>query len=634
MMAGDHPPCGASIPVRAEDEGAIEALLTECRGLGLQRIRLVFPLCAAGEDAARVCYQRIVERAAASFEVVGAFARPEAQGRVPVRARDGANYLAGVVRLANAVGGHCDWFELADPLGPTAWPDHSQTSAALLADLVEWVGTPVALGGLPLDPAWLGAARDAGVLAPFGALAFPEVIATGVPAAQALATVRTVCERQGLWFTPDHSAEQPPHGERPEHRLARESEWLEASPARVFLPWAPETGAYAQNGASAGREHSKRLLRLGGAARLQRIARQAAASPPELGYDLITGGAGFVGSNLAARLAADGRSVLVFDSLARPGTEQNLEWLSQRFPGQIHSVLADVREREAVGNAVDGARRVFHLAAQVAVTTSLAQPRADHAVNVTGTLNVLEALRHCAHPPPLLLTSTNKVYGDLGGLDLRRGPGGYEPADAELRSRGIDEDMPLALSSPYGCSKGAADQYAVDYARSFGLPSVVFRMSCVYGPRQFGNEDQGWVAHFTRRALRGEPISLYGDGYQVRDLLYIDDLVAAMLVAMDHLPGIAGRAFNIGGGAERALSLLGLLQHLERLNGVLPPVQMADWRAGDQRYYVSDSTRFRNLTGWSPRVDVPDGVGRLYHWMQAHEGVGNAPVTADDRIAL
>ncbi len=619
--------CGASIPVQRDQEAAAQALLAECRTLGVHRVRLVFPLGDARADAARERYARIAEEAAASFELVSAFARSARGSLAPVCAREGAGYVADVVRMANAVGPYCDWFELADPLGPPAWPDRSKASAALLRELTEWIGTPVALGGLPLDRAWLSAARDADVLAPFGALAFAQSVPAGAPA---LATARTVCERQALWITPERASVQRDH---PAHRLAQVADWFEDSPTQVFVPLVPDAGDHAHGDARADGACSKRLLRLAGAEGLQRCARRAAA-PPTSGYDLVTGGAGFVGSNLAARLAGAGRSVLVFDSLARAGTEENLEWLSQKFPGQIHPVLADVREREAVDCAVAGAERVFHLAAQVAVTTSLAEPRADHDVNVAGTLNVLEALRRRAQPPPLLLTSTNKVYGDLGGLSLRRTPSGYEPADAGLRARGIDEDMPLSLSSPYGCSKGAADQYALDYARSFGLASVVFRMSCVYGPRQFGNEDQGWVAHFTRRTLRGEPISVYGDGDQVRDLLFVDDLIAAMLAAMDRLPEIAGCAFNIGGGAERALSLNALLQRLERLHGVLPPVQKGAWRAGDQCYYVSDSTRFSKATGWRPRVDVNAGVQRLYQWMQAHEGAERAPATAADRIAL
>ncbi len=631
-------PCGASIPVHFEDERAVEALLAECSNLGVTRVRLELPVCSAGDDGARERYRRIAGAAASSFRVIAAFARRDpTRSLAPVRARNGTGYSAGVIRLADSVGEYCDWFELADPLGPVAWPDTSEASAGLLGDLVDWIGTPVALGGLPLDAVWLRTAEEAGVLAPFGALAFPETMPAGAHTTQALAAARSVCQRQALWLTPDRAPDGPARGERPERRLARTADWLETVSAQVFLPLSPITRGGDLTVAQAEHaeiERSKRLLRLGGIDGLHRIARQAAVTAPRSGYDLITGGAGFVGSNLAARLARDGRSVVVFDSLARAGTEENLAWLCREFPGRIHPVLADVRERDVLGGVVAGAGRVFHLAAQVAVTTSLEQPREDHAVNVTGTLNLLEALRRRSQPPPLLMTSTNKVYGDLGGLALCRGMCGYEPADTNVRARGIDEDTPLALSSPYGCSKGSADQYVLDYARSFGLPTAVFRMSCIYGPRQFGNEEQGWVAHFVRRTLDGDPITIYGDGHQVRDLLFVDDLVAALLGAMEHLPAIAGRAFNIGGGPERALSLNGLLEHLHGLHGSVPPVQMEDWRAGDQRYYVSDTSRFRAATGWAPAVDVGAGVAQLYEWMRARDDAPRMSEAGEQRMAL
>jgi CDP-paratose 2-epimerase len=327
---------------------------------------------------------------------------------------------------------------------------------------------------------------------------------------------------------------------------------------------------------------------------------------------LITGGAGFIGTNLADRLLAAGRRVRILDDLSRRGVEDNLAWLEDRHGSALQVQLGDVCEPAVVLRAMRGAETVFHLAAQVAVTTSLEDPVNDFAVNLTGSVNVLEAARAQAAPPPVVFTSTNKVYGGLEDIRLRKNGPGYEPVDGRTRRWGIGESRPLAFCTPYGCSKGAADQYVLDYARSYGMPTSVFRMSCIYGPHQCGNEDQGWVAHFALRALSDEPITLYGDGRQVRDLLFVEDLVDALLLARDRMETIAGRAFNIGGGPDRAVSLLDVLDHIGRLRGAAPDVRFGPWRTGDQRYYVTDTRRFAALTGWRPRVTPAQGIARLY----------------------
>ncbi|TFZ04339.1 NAD-dependent epimerase/dehydratase family protein [Ramlibacter rhizophilus] len=337
------------------------------------------------------------------------------------------------------------------------------------------------------------------------------------------------------------------------------------------------------------------------------------------GVTLITGGAGFVGSNLADRLLAQGRRVRVLDSLQRPGVEQNLQWLRRTHGDALEVSVADVRDARAVREAVAGATQVYHFAAQVAVTTSLADPREDFEVNAAGTLNVLEAVRASDAPPPLLLTSTNKVYGGLADVPLVLEGQRYLPQDAQWRARGVSEARPLDFHSPYGCSKGTADQYAIDYARSYGLTTLVFRMSCIYGPRQFGTEDQGWVAHFLLRALRGERITLYGDGRQVRDILFVDDLVDAFLLAERNAPRLCGRAFNIGGGPANTISLLDLVDRIEQLHGTRPGLEFDAWRTGDQRYYVSDTGAFEAATGWRPRVDTQAGIERLYGWLAERE---------------
>ena len=334
-------------------------------------------------------------------------------------------------------------------------------------------------------------------------------------------------------------------------------------------------------------------------------------------HTLVTGGAGFVGTNLADRIASEGGRVLVLDDLSRAGVEQNLRWLTERHGGTVDVEIADVCDRDAVGRAIAHAHRVVHLAAQVAVTTSLDEPVRDAAVNLQGTINVLEAARARRRPPAILFTSTNKVYGGLDDVELAERSTRYEPVDERLRARGIDERRPLRFCTPYGCSKGAADQYVLDYADSYGLATTVFRMSCVYGPHQFGTEDQGWVAHFLIRALEDAPITVFGDGKQVRDLLYVDDLVEACTCALDDAERLAGRAFNIGGGARNCVSLIELLELVEELNGQPPTVEFAPWRAGDQRYYVSDTAAFEAATGWRPRTSPHDGVRHLHEWLRA-----------------
>ncbi|WP_431112751.1 NAD-dependent epimerase/dehydratase family protein [Variovorax paradoxus] len=331
---------------------------------------------------------------------------------------------------------------------------------------------------------------------------------------------------------------------------------------------------------------------------------------------LITGGAGFVGANLAHRLLSEGHRVLVFDNLSRPGVERNLDWLQQNHPTGLDVAVADIRDASAVERAVARADHVFHFAAQVAVTTSLVDPREDFAVNALGTLNVLEAARAQPVPPSVLMTSTNKVYGGLEDVQLKLEGQRYGPVAADIAGHGISEARPLDFHSPYGCSKGTADQYVHDYARSYGMKTVVFRMSCIYGQRQFGTEDQGWVAHFLLRALDGEPITLFGDGKQVRDILFVDDLVDAFVLAQRNIGKLAGNAFNIGGGPRNVISLLDLLDQIEVLEGKRPETTHEDWRTGDQRYYVSDTRRFEAATGWRPAVDARQGIERLHQWLR------------------
>ncbi|MGK6354987.1 SDR family NAD(P)-dependent oxidoreductase [Sphingomonas sp. DT-207] len=353
---------------------------------------------------------------------------------------------------------------------------------------------------------------------------------------------------------------------------------------------------------------------------------------------LITGGAGFIGSNLADRFAASGHDVIVYDALSRPGVERNLAWLKSRHGSRIQSVVADIRDAALLAEAVQGARAVFHLAAQVAVTTSLADPREDFEINLGGTFNLLEAIRRAETPVPVIFASTNKVYGDLADLQFASTGDGYLPTNAAIRAHGIGEQRPLDFHTPYGCSKGAADQYVLDYARSFGVPATVLRMSCIYGERQMGTEDQGWVAHFLIRALEGQPITLYGDGHQVRDILEVGDAVAAYLAAWQRIDRVAGHVFNLGGGAANAVSLRRLIDYIGELVGTDPDVRFDGWRAGDQRYFVADTRAARAALGLATPMPWRAGVARLARWLASERGLdiklgGPRPVSPPQRVA-
>ena len=330
---------------------------------------------------------------------------------------------------------------------------------------------------------------------------------------------------------------------------------------------------------------------------------------------LVTGGAGFIGSNLADRLAGQGHEVRVFDALARPGVEANLAWLRRRHPGRIQAVVADLRDRPALEQAASGVSAVFHMAAQVAVTTSLDDPELDFDVNLRGTIFLLEALRRQPVPPPVIFASTNKVYGNLADVALERDGNAYLPQDPALRAHGIGEDRPLSFYTPYGCSKGAADQYVLDYARGFGVPACVLRMSCIYGPRQLGTEDQGWLAHFLYSVQAGRPISIFGDGRQVRDVLYVDDAVDAYVAAWARIGQVSGQAFNLGGGPANAVTLLQVLHEIGAISGRPADLRFSDWRPGDQRYFVADTRRAVAALGLGPAVPWRDGLRRLAGWI-------------------
>jgi len=331
---------------------------------------------------------------------------------------------------------------------------------------------------------------------------------------------------------------------------------------------------------------------------------------------LITGGAGFIGSNLAERLLGTPEThVRIFDNLSRAGVARNIDWLQSNAHGKLEVIEGDVRNPEAVRKAVDGATEIYHFAAQVAVTTSVDDPGLDFQVNAVGTFNVLEAARKSDLRPFMLYTSTNKVYGALESVPVVADGTRYRAKEPLFC--GVNEFQSLDFHSPYGCSKGTADQYVRDYARIYDLPTVVFRMSCIAGPRQFGNEDQGWVAHFLYSALRGKRITIYGDGLQVRDVLHVHDLVDAMVKVREQSETTAGQVFNVGGGPQHAFSVMEMLQAIEEVTGKSIRLDHRDVRPGDQPLYISDTSKLERLTGWRPRRDISTVLGDIREfWRQ------------------
>jgi CDP-paratose 2-epimerase len=335
---------------------------------------------------------------------------------------------------------------------------------------------------------------------------------------------------------------------------------------------------------------------------------------------LIFGGAGFIGSNLAhSLLSHTDAKVHIFDNLSRAGVHHNVEWLRKTAgnSGRLQVTVGDVRDAWQVEKAVTHASEIYHFAAQVAVTTSVADPRHDFEVNLAGTFNVLDAARRAGNRPFILFTSTNKVYGELGlGTPVINGKR-YVTPDRE----GVSETQPLDFHSPYGCSKGAADQYVRDFGRIYSMPTVVFRMSCVAGPRQFGTEDQGWVAHFVYSALQEEPVVIYGDGRQVRDVLSVDDLVRAFDAARQNIETTRTEVYNVGGGPQNSVSLLELMDEIALLTGRPMDCMLNERRVGDQLVYVTNNAKIQRDTGWKPEIGVKKTLRLLQGFWEENHGM-------------
>jgi len=354
--------------------------------------------------------------------------------------------------------------------------------------------------------------------------------------------------------------------------------------------------------------------------------------PEENRSALIFGGAGFIGANLARRLLVETRArVHIFDNLSRRGVQHNLEQLKRASgnSGRLRITVGDVRDASAVECAVKDATEIYQFAAQVAVTTSVADPRSDFETNVVGTFNILEAGRRSANQPFLLFTSTNKVYGEMAAEPIKMKATRWIYAERDS----VNEHEPLDFHSPYGCSKGAADQYMREYFRMYGLPTVVFRMSCIAGEMQYGNEDQGWVAHFLYSALRDAPLMIYGDGRQVRDVLYVGDLIRAFEFARTALSKTAGQIYNIGGGPQNTVSLIELIDEIAALTGKRLKFSNADRRRGDQLIYVSDYSKFMRDTGWTPRLSIRQTLMAIYEFWKRDPQIFGVKTEAEPQIA-
>jgi CDP-paratose 2-epimerase len=642
---------------RLGDKAHAEKAIDMMRAAGVQRLRTQFSWAEYHQGNAEEWYDWLMPKLGVAFDVMPCFhytppslSRTGRSSGAPHRLRDFADFIDVIltrhgthfeaIELWNEPNNLLDWDWRADP-------DHA-LYCEMIGDAAHWVrerGFPVVLGGpSPFDPEWLDLIGQRGILGLVDAVGihgFPGTWDSDAGAWQGwdvqLAQARAILDRYnpdaGLWITEaGYSTWAHDEMEQVRHFLS-----AHAAPAdRLYwYSWrdiasdvAVQEGhwfdaRHYHMGVVDAAERPKLLARLltnGGIDRVRQVADLAAPMLRKAGSRpvVITGGCGFVGTNLADSFLADGDDVLLVDNLCRPGVEQNLQWLRDTYGGRAAVQVTDIRHPHRTVANLEEARAVFHLAAQTAVTTSVVHPKDDFEVNARGTINLLEAVRATGRQIPLVFASTNKVYGDLDDVALERGDDGYLPADETLRARGMSEKRPLDFHTPYGCSKGVADQYVLDYARTYGLQTAVLRMSCIYGPHQFGTEDQGWVVHFMLRALADDEITIFGDGDQVRDILHVDDAVAAYRATLGAIDKVSGRALNLGGGPANAVSLNMLLDRIGQMQGRMPRVTHDRTRTGDQRYFVADTGALTEATGWRARIGWQDGTAQLRDWLERH----------------
>ncbi|MDQ8184115.1 NAD-dependent epimerase/dehydratase family protein [Pelagicoccus sp. SDUM812002] len=637
---------------RVGERARAERAVADLQRLGVRRLRFGVSWADYFREGGPAWYDWLIPFLASHLEILPCFTyTPPSLGIEPSTAsppRDPKAYADFMDTALDRYGEHFEWVELwNEPNNLNDWDFRLDPHWEIFSDMISkaayWCqkrGYKTLMGGMAeTNASWLAMIGDRGVLQHFDAIGVHGFPGTwdfvGFTWERNVENARETLHRYNpnaeVWVTEaGYSTWRHDEREQVNHlleilRLPVERSYIyqlhDLHPDEPHQDGLREDVKHYHFGVKTAEGEPKLAFRLweeGGVANLVDFARTM-DRPFHIGREsgerpaVIFGGAGFVGTNVADRLCSAGTKVRIFDNLSRAGVEKNLAWLLNRYPEQVEIDLRDIRDPQAVKAAVADASCVFQLASQVAVTTSLLRPQEDFTVNACGTFNLLEALR-TTNPVPLLFTSTNKVYGGLDSIPLKKQETRYTPESVKFEA--FDESFPLNFCSPYGCSKGTADQYVLDYARSYGLPATVFRMSCIYGPHQWGTEDQGWVAHFINNALKGEPISIYGDGRQVRDVLYVDDLADAMAKAVDNIESISGEAFNVGGGVRSTLSLLELVDLLQENLGLKVELRFSDWRECDQRYYVSDTSKLESSLDWRPQVAPADGVRNLCEWLE------------------
>ena len=656
MSGASTPPLGFVEWFRPGETEHAEAVVRELQDAGIGHLRTQLSWADWHTPGGPEWYDWLLPRLAPFDLTVCASYTPPSISRTgrssgaPVRLRDYADFIdvmltrygdyIGTVELWNEPNNLLDWDWRIDP-------EHSLFSE-MVGDAGYWAmerGFRTALGGpCPFDPVFLDQMGRHGVLGMVSAVGLHGFPGTWDSTAagwrgwpELIGEMREVLARwkDGLevWITEaGYSTWRHDEVEQvrrfvefrsaPADRLFWYS-WRDIDPSIAVQegPWFDPRHYHL--GAVDARGRPKLLARLLAEGDEEAPKRLVALTAPALRREagrpvVVTGGSGFVGANLADSYLSDGDTVVVVDNLSRAHVEENLAWLRDTHGRRVQPAAVDVRDQRMLTEAIDGARAVFHLAAQTAVTTSLADPDLDFEVNARGTFNLLQAVRQTAPDAPVIFASTNKVYGDLADLELEVFRDRTLPRDAGVRARGVGEDRPLHFCTPYGCSKGVADQYVLDAAASHGLRTAVLRMSCIYGPRQFGTEDQGWVAHLLLRVLADEEVTIFGDGRQVRDILHVSDAVAAYRAVIDRIDQVSGRAFNLGGGPDNAVSLMSFLDEVGRETGLDPRVRHEAARQGDQAYFVADTARLEAATGWRPRVPWREGVADLGAWLKRH----------------